>query len=141
MSTHQVLTSPSGFDAFLKACCRERNVKWATNVLGRIGRVSDLRAADAIYHGVCKLYFLRKAELPSKILKVEQSDLQTSERKRGRPLDPRTVKAFEETLRHCEKLCDENEFCTIGQHHEKMASELGKDLEPYGHKFLQKKTY
>jgi hypothetical protein len=59
--------------------CNERRDDWSTEIMGRIGSVNDLHAADALYHKSCDSNFRTKKSVPSLFSTNE------TPAKRGRP--------------------------------------------------------
>ncbi|CAG2220527.1 unnamed protein product [Mytilus edulis] len=49
------------FDSRIQDACDLRNDDWAAEVRGRLESVSDLHAADAVYHQACSANFRTKA--------------------------------------------------------------------------------
>ena len=101
---------------------------WALAVFGRLQSISDLHAADALYHQSCYIRFVEN--LPHTPKKV----------KRGRPINDTSMGAFD-------LLCDEleteseNEFFTLSELHDKMVlscKQLGlSDYDLYTKDYLR----
>lgn len=51
--------------------CEKRNDEWGRIVNGRIASVSDLHAADAVYHHVCSTNFRTSKAMPKKFSAVK----------------------------------------------------------------------
>lgn len=160
-----MLTSETNlFDSKIKAICKERNDRWATEILGRLSTISDLFAADAVYHQVCKSNFRTGKAVPAPHVETfmlvesmdksqnRQPELSTSDSSsksticqdeppdKGRPVDLIKLNAFVNVLKHCEELCDEKNCCTVTELQEEMKIIISsKNLEPCSIKYLKNK--
>ena len=119
--------SGEGFDKKMKDVIHERNYDtWALQVKGRMESVSDLFAADAVYHRYCHSRFSSK--LPHTPHKL----------KRGRPHQEDAMNVFEKLCDKLEREC-ENEMYTLSQLHDLMfdMSENKSDLTVYSKVYLK----
>ncbi len=82
--------------------CNERNDHWAHVVKGRLESVSDLVAAEAIYHKVCNLHFRTNQDLPSQFKTEHSSITSPSKSPCGRPLNMDQHDAFVHVLEYLE---------------------------------------
>jgi hypothetical protein len=112
--TRKVL-SDSVFDAYIRQKIRDRDYdSWAISVQGRLDSVSDLFAADAVYHISCHARFCKK--LPHTPLK----------RKRGRPKNDAAFMSFEMLCNKLEQEC-ENDIYTLSDLHTMMMEMMKND--------------
>lgn len=107
-------------DSVFKACA-ERNDEWAEKVKRRLECVSDLPAADAIYHQICSANFRTKRKLPQSFT----SEHGQKRSKPGRPVDKEKADAF---LKVAEFLKDnDTEQLTINDLIDQMKQHTGGD--------------
>ena len=87
--------------------CEERGKmdEWSSNVMARLTTVSDLHAADAVYHHVCSVNFRAGKQMPSRYLLNETPPRVKSDR--GRPEDPEQTNAFKNIIDYIIKNEDE----------------------------------
>ncbi|XP_071168115.1 uncharacterized protein [Mytilus edulis] len=71
------------FDSHIQDACDLRNDDWAAEVRGRLESVSDLHAADAVYHQACSVNFCTCKNTP--VFRSPISPDAKPENKRGRP--------------------------------------------------------
>lgn len=79
--------------------CAERADEWPEKVKGKIEFVSDLPAADALYHQSCSTNFRTKRKLP----KCFASDTDNKRPKQGRPVDEKRAEAFRKVVNYLQK--------------------------------------
>lgn len=71
------------FESRIQEACDLRNDEWAAEVRGRLESVSDLHAADAIYHQACSVNFRTSKNIP--VFRSPISPDSKLVNKRGRP--------------------------------------------------------
>lgn len=81
------------FDDSIKKVCEERQDDWSRQVYSRLVSMSDMHAADAVYHHSCSTYFRSGRGIPDRYCSSGQRD--SKKRKTGgRPEDPKRHQAF-----------------------------------------------
>lgn len=107
--------------------CKNRLDDWSLRVQSRIEFVSDLPAADAVYHQVCNVNFRTGKQIPKKFIQ----DATTKHAKPGRPCDSAQAEAFAKVIAYLEQ--NDEEQITINDLIQKMNDYLkGTDSEAYG---------
>jgi hypothetical protein len=118
------MMSGKEFDSRLRRIIVDREHDlWAVSVLGRMDSVSDLFAADAIYHRNSYARFSKN--LPHTPRKV----------KRGRPRNEDSMQAFEMLCDKLEREC-ENEMYTLRDLHDMMCQMIEVD-DVYSRRYLK----
>ena len=141
LKTSKVVTSEKDFDNKIKEVCRKRKDRWATEVEGRISCISDLFAADAIYHHTCNVNFRTDKSLPHQVDSREETiTKKENTTSAGRPIVPTKWEAFVSTVKHCEETCKHKEFSTMAELQEKMRTILRTNLEET-EKFFESCTF
>jgi len=119
--------SGDDFDSKMRHVIRKRNLdNWAVTVQGRLDAISDLFAADAVYHRNCHTRFTGLlGQMPHNI-------------KRGRPKNEEATVAFNTLCLKLEDEC-ENEMYTLSQLHDMMCDmfEYHDDSGAYSRKYLK----
>ncbi|KAK2702739.1 hypothetical protein QYM36_018660 [Artemia franciscana] len=116
----------------LRACESRGKDNWATTVLGRMNCIlSDLHAADAVYHKSCYVSFKTNKSMPKRYKEEEEND----SAKAGRPAETKKREAFEKSLEHFNSI--EDQHFTLSDVAEKMNSFLGVG-EAYSVKHIQR---
>lgn len=95
------------FERTIFQVCSQRCDEWADIVRSRLEFVSDLPAADAVYHQNCSLCF-RSRKRPPQFTQSHQGNKQV---KLGRPKDERKAEAFEKVATYLVQ--NENEQITV----------------------------
>ena len=123
------------FQDSIEAICKERNDKWANQVLGRLKFTIDLPAAEAIYHQSCSVNFRTFKNIPrkfqSKVPKFEE-DLKSP----GRPENKAQKDAFLSIIDFVES-SNEEAVLTINDLVCKMEDLCGD--QAYSNKYMKKK--
>jgi len=123
-------------DASIKSVCAARQDEWAADVFRRLCLVSDLHAADAVYHQVCSSNFRTMKLIPSQ-LSGGATEPDTKKRRVGRPSDDIKYEAF---LKVTSYLADnDQEQITVKHLVDKMQSFLPSDTEAYSIKYMKSK--
>ncbi len=96
------------------AKCEERGDQWAADVKQRILPISDLPAADAVYHKSCDINFRTNKQIPLQHC-GEQQQVSKRARQSGRPVDLIQEECFQKVVTYFEKNDDEqitvNDLC------------------------------
>ena len=109
------------FEKSIRNVCKIRNDKWSHEVLGRIeAAMSDLPAADTVYHRKCSTNFRTRKNVPKEFEICDVSLCSSA----GRPEDVARKKAFEKTCEFFEK--NDEEQCTLKDLEIKMRGYLGE---------------
>ena len=108
--------------------CAEREDDWGLKVKSRVEFVSDLPAADAVYHQACSVNFRTGKQIPKKYI----PDVANVKRfKLGRPQDAVQAEAFMKVMENLQQ--NDEQQTTVGDLIEKMESYLaGTDVTAYG---------
>lgn len=117
--------------------CNERRDEWSFVVSGRIGSfVSDLHAADCVYHQSCSVNFRTGKQIPS----AYDSELCNSKRSKvGRPICNAQYNAFLETCDYIETNVMEDKQVTLLELTKLMESYLvGTNLSAYTVRYMKK---
>ena len=78
--------------------------EWRLKVKSRVDFVSDLPAADAVYHQVCNVNFRRGKQLPKKFV---HEDSASKNVKLGRSLESLQTEVFKKIIEHVEEFDEE----------------------------------
>ncbi|MES9884095.1 MAG: hypothetical protein ABW185_24890, partial [Sedimenticola sp.] len=118
----------------IEEACKKRNDDWGQSVQSRMNYVSDLHAADSVYHQSCSVNFRTGKQIPHKFLPHAKP---SSKRiKLGRPRDLVQAEAFLKVIKYLEE--NDEEQLTIGDLIQQMASYLSDtDSEPYCFKYMK----
>ena len=132
----EVLSKNTEIDDSIKEASRNRSYDdWSLAVLGRLEGISDLHAADAIYHHACYSNFKTNKNLPQKYQQILEAGS-----KRGRPKNVVLENIYEEICNYMKGLEENDELITVPLLNAKM-SELcvEKGRNPYDKKYLKKR--
>ena len=103
------------FQTTISKLCLQRGDEWADIVKGRLEIVSDLPAADAVYHQTCSVYFENRKRLPPNSFSSDKDDKRI---KHGQQKDDMKAAAFENVYSF---FCDnDNEQMTVNDLIKKM---------------------
>jgi len=119
--------------------CKERKDYWAGQVESRLHCVSDLHAADAVYHQQCSVNFRTGKQIPQQF-QTSDNTLQSSSGKPGRPEDAAQSTAFLSVVNYLEEYDDEQ--ITIGDLINKMSVFLKENKsysDPYSFRHMKRK--
>ena len=97
--------------------CKTRSDKWAEKVTYLLNFVSDLPAADAMYHNICSINFRTGKDLPLTFMGVDDDDSCTRE-KRGRRKNQSQEDAFLRVMTELEH--NDEEQTTVNELIERM---------------------
>ena len=128
------------FDCSIRKICNERNDEWSMLVLSRLNSsISDLHAADAVYHNCCSVNFRTGKLIPSKY-DVGSNEVSCKRRKLGKPVDVIRTEAYDRTIEYF-MVNDDTQF-TLKDFSIKMSEFLiDEQAEPYGLTFLRARLY
>lgn len=118
--------------------CNDRNDDWGLSVLARVnGTVSDLHAADAIYHRICSINFRTGKNIPREFSKSNNECIKAKKPKlAGRPPDSVRNEVFHTVCKYFEEH-DEDQL-TLKDFADKMEEYLKEyDLEAYTEKHIK----
>ena len=125
------LVLTADFEQSIKQYCEERRDDWALEVLGRISSVSDLRAADAIYHKQCSSNFRTKNDIPDKF--ANKSGIKKRKKYGGSSVDDDRREAFKSVMVLIED-CEEDNPVTLSD----LCLKMGEQgVEPYSEKWMK----
>ena len=113
------------FTEEINRTCDRRGDKWSEVVKGRLNIVSDLFAADAVYHQVCSVNFRTDKAIPLMFSSENQAP------KKGRQESAVQAEAFRQVAKHLEEI--DGELVTINQLIEKMEEFIGESDETAYH--------
>ena len=103
-------------DSILEVCS-QRQDSWAVDVRAKLQLISDLPAADAVYHGKCYSLFFAGRKHPSELRNEEG----------GRQDDISKMKSFLDMCEWFESENDEVELCSLVEMREYMLRKSGDD--------------
>ena len=124
------------FKTSLTDICATRKDEWSVKVLGRLESVSDLPAADAMYHNQCYINFKTLRDIPSMHRERERA----KKPRRGRQLAVSAEEAFMKVVSYLEM--NDDEQVTIQDLVKKMddfAVEAGEGAQAYSVKHMKRK--
>lgn len=122
------------FQNSIMKACNSRNDVWSANVQTRLLSVSDLPAANAIYHQACSVNFRKGDLIPKKY--QDDSESESSCKPLGRPAVKTKHDAF---LEVCQWFQENDEPVSVQQLVTKMEDFLPQDNEPYSNRHMLKK--
>ena len=132
----EVLSKNIEIDDSIKEASRNRSYDdWSLTVLGHLEGISDLHAADAIYHHACYSNFKTNKNLPQKYQQVLEAGS-----KRGRPKNVVLENIYEEICNYMKGLEENDELITVPLLNAKMGELcVEKGRNPYDKKYLKKR--
>ena len=124
------------FSQTIKEISEKRKDEWGYLVLGRINyKMSDLHAADCIYHRSCCVNFRTGKQMPTKYAPEGGNP---KKRKAGRATNDEQIIAFQKTCKYFEE--NDEEQLKLSELVEIMQSYLrDSEMSAYGRKHMQRK--
>lgn len=122
------------FQNSIMKVCNSRNDVWSANVQTRLLSVSDLPAANAIYHQACSVNFRKGDLIPKKY--QDDSESESSCNSLGRPAVKTKHDAFLEVFQWFQ---ENDEPISVQQLVTKMEDFLPQGNEPYSNRHMLKK--